>query len=954
MAIFSLGAALVSGISSFIGGLGALGTFALRTAVGIGLSLAAQALAGKEKPPGFSFTGTLQGGGDLSRSFIIGRYATGGSLVWANTWGNADSTPNAWLTQVIALSDLPISGVSGVIVDGKTVTFDYAQAVSQPYGYQVPEYNNNGANLLIKIYDGTQTTADPILIGNASAGSDRPWTSAHVGKGVAYAIIHARATRNMFQGTPTLKFVVDGLKLYNPALDSTVGGSGSHLWSDPSTWGGWGDLNPVVQNYNLLRGISYGGKWFYGFQGMSSARLPVADWIAQINKAQVPIAEAGGNVPTYRCAGEIIVDAPLSTALEAVNTSCQGSITEVGGFYFMRFGAPDAAVANFHDDDILSNREQSFTPFYGIADTINGISGSYPSAADNWNMRTAPPIIRPDLEAKDGNRRLMASVDFDFVPYDEQVQRLMKSALLAALRWRRHTITLPPSYWAYAVPGNYVAWTSPRNGYVDKLFKIEGAVDRSNLEVVVDISEVDPSDYAWSSGAEFQPQIPSRYGPIVPPANRPRTFNAQPYTILDDTGTPRRAGLRLTWDNSHEKLIDVRGVEYQIKDKATQAMYIKGVDEAPEDGEFITESASNVLYQVRMRFVSLSGNTAQDWTDWLDVLSPTVLMGSKDIYNDGDVEQIREIVADATEWMRDGIRNTMLDIQKEATSSIDNEFGTYDERRKIGLGVASDIGAARAEAQFNLEAATGPNSALARAQLRVDASLAGKASASAVDTLTATVTTQGTSISAVSGRVSTLEAKVPGLATVTALDATNVRVTAAEGNISAQATKINKLEVDMGGKANASATNALNVNVTQINGKMTTMAEAITSISAGQTAGDVSTANMRMQVYGSPGAGFLSRIGLEARAGGAGSYRAAALYMDVPDNTSAPTRIVMLADQIVMTDNGGGGSRNPFIFEGGVLTLNAARVKEVTAGLIRSTNNKMRIDLDLGTIEVYS
>ncbi|GEM_PF-3739658 len=86
-------------------------------------SLLAQSLAGHPKDQTFSVNGTLQGGGDVPRSFILGRIATAGSLVFVNTWGQDGDTPNAYLTQVIALSDLPVRGLAEVWVNGEFVTF---------------------------------------------------------------------------------------------------------------------------------------------------------------------------------------------------------------------------------------------------------------------------------------------------------------------------------------------------------------------------------------------------------------------------------------------------------------------------------------------------------------------------------------------------------------------------------------------------------------------------------------------------------------------------------------------------------------------------------------------------------------------------------------------------------------------------------------------------------------
>src|SRR5687768_16684598 len=112
MPLFTAAVAAFSAISTFIGGLGTGGAFVLKTAVGVGLNLLAQAIAGKPQKPKFSINGTLQRGGDLSRTFIIGKTATAGSLVYANTWGRPNKTPNEYLTQVVALSDYPVNGLA--------------------------------------------------------------------------------------------------------------------------------------------------------------------------------------------------------------------------------------------------------------------------------------------------------------------------------------------------------------------------------------------------------------------------------------------------------------------------------------------------------------------------------------------------------------------------------------------------------------------------------------------------------------------------------------------------------------------------------------------------------------------------------------------------------------------------------------------------------------------------
>src|SRR5690606_7974255 len=181
------------------------------------------------------------------------------------------------------------------------------------------------------------------------------------------------------------------------------------------------DFNPIVQLYNVLRGIRYNGQWLYGAQAIAPVRLPAANWIAAINAAQASIAGPSGNEPTYRAGGEVQVGAQVATTVEALLTAANARLVEVGGTYKVYVGPPGAPVMAFTDADILSTEEQSFTPFFSLADTVNGVDATYPNPAEGWNTKKAPLMLRPDLEVLDGNRRLMASVSLDLVPYHGQV-----------------------------------------------------------------------------------------------------------------------------------------------------------------------------------------------------------------------------------------------------------------------------------------------------------------------------------------------------------------------------------------------------------------------------------------------------------------------------------------------------------------------------------------------------
>lgn len=681
MPLFSAAVAAVSAAVAWIGTLSAGALMALQTAVSVGISLLAQALAGKPKEPAFPINGKIRGGGTLPRSFMLGRQVTAGSLVWINSWGKDGDTDNAYVTYVIALSDLPIQSVDELWVNGENaeltqtefvqsvgdgnslgaaavaalkaalgvdsgspiLTWNHAevQTFLQNYilsnagtytvnaeqserGFPVAKYRKDGDDhLWVKFYDGTQTTADPFLRTTAS-NSNRTWDSNRIGRGVAYAIVTVRNKRNMFSGFPEFKFVITGSKLYDISKDTTMGGDGPHRWGDPSTWGGDGDHLPAVQAYNLLRGVTWGGEWLYGLQGVSEVMLPAENWIAAINKCREPIAKTGGGTePTYRSAAEVEVDTPIGEALDALMTACQGRISETGGIYRIFLGAPDSPTFSITDDDIISSEEQSFIPFFGLDDSINGINASYPSPKEGWEMVTAPPLYRTDLEAKHGNRRLMADVQLPFVPYVEQVQRLMKFALAEAQRARRHTFTLPPKYWAYAVPGAYFNWTSERNGYSSKLFRIDGVSDKSNLDILIDVTEVDPSDYSWDTNEDFIVPVDGSVGIISPQPQPIVDWSASASTVTGDDGKEAPA-IKLNWDPTRDM---VAGIEYQVRLFNTQEVVLTGSTPSFDSGSLLISHNifSNTRYEVRGQYIP-DPEAPWDplWSGWLVVVTPNI------------------------------------------------------------------------------------------------------------------------------------------------------------------------------------------------------------------------------------------------------------------------------------------------------------------------------------------
>ncbi|MGO3934763.1 phage tail protein [Rhodopseudomonas pseudopalustris] len=711
----------------------------------------------------FSAQGQLQAAGDVPRSFIVGYSVTGGSLVYANEWGYDGETPNAYHVQVISLADLPSGPLREVWVNGEQCTLLTGEPHAE-FGVPLAEYRKDGKDhLWVKYYDGRQTAADPYLV-NRVGSADYPYEATRVGFGVAYVICTALVEDTLFAGFPTYKFVPGGIALYDPSRDSSAGGVGPQRWSDPSSWGGDGDDLPVVQVYNILRGIRYDCEWVYGLQQMTAARLPAVNWVTQIDKCRATVQGESGVEALYRSGGQISVDQPPLAVIEKLNASCQGRLSEIGGFYKYRAGAPDSPTFAWTDGDLLSTEEHTHRPFFTLGKTINGVQARHPDPAQNWAVATAPAYYRPDLEVSAGGRRLMATPMLDFVPYPAQVQRLQKSAIDEAQRARTHELAFPPVFWLVE-PGDVGQWTSVRNGYDAKLFRVDMMVDHANLDVTMAVTEVDPGDYQWDHNVDYQGVTTGPTVIVRPAPQAILDWHAEPYTIRDASGLERRPAIRLSWDGT---LPGISGVSFRVREAETEDIVHSNQTSFYAEGVIVISQSLLPMtdYEVEGRLIPSAPRDVIP-SDWLPVTTPDVRLTAEDIS-----AGIRYQITTLQNQLKQGFqefeaRSLELIAQVAARGVLDKEIfhqETADGRAQVTelAGTVSDLDHSLASYQLTVSAAFGEVRSSVQAQ------------ADALSTLNSSFSSYKTTVSAALGAVSaSVETNSTAIANVTGYVASN-------------------------------------------------------------------------------------------------------------------------------------------------------------------------------------
>lgn len=625
-------AALVGLIGSVASGT-SIGTALLGVALAVGQTLIAAAMAPKEKVRGIKEK--IETGGDLPLSFVMGEYATAGKLVYVNQGGNKN---NNMLTLVISVSELPITAFSNKIwVNGEECTVDTSKVTNAGGGgdgfdndapgpgfFRVVEYDKRDDDdlghqyLWVKMYDGTQTSADPYLVAEFGGHADRPWTSDMVGRGCAYVIAVCRySKKGIWSGFPEFRWPLKGIKLYDRTKDSTAGGSGSQRWDNPSTWA-YSD-NPKVMIENIIRGIRYDGQWIWGGQGVESYHLPASYWIAAINHCNETVTKANGDtVKRYTAGCEISVDQPPIDVIKELDKCCAGTTTEYGGLWKTWAGPPGTPVLSITDEDIIVSEEQQDDPIKGLQDTYNGARATYVSQKEGWVMKDAPPRDFPDLVAEDGGHISIADLSFPYVSEGNQVQRLMKLMVQESRRQRTAMLHLPPE--AMTVEGQEaISWTSARNGYVNKKFVVKSFDDLTDCNQVVMLQEWDPDDYDWTTAHELD-EVVGKLSPVRP-APLELDFSIHADSVDAPGGKKDKPAIRVEWDWGAQDL-DIDHIKYRVRRKGATKVVARGRFGDPESGEGLITSSSlrwGRTYEVRFFVQPDRKYRKSQWTEWQEV-----------------------------------------------------------------------------------------------------------------------------------------------------------------------------------------------------------------------------------------------------------------------------------------------------------------------------------------------
>ena len=382
--------AVFAGLAATGGVLGVIGRTLL---INGALSLASRALAGRKKSAsGFSSQSVMIRSSVAPREIVYGLVRKSGVVLFAKTAGAS----NEYIDYVIALAGHQVDAITDIWFDDIQI----ADADINPTTGVISGSTKFAGKALIFKYLGTYNQAASSLLDSTYT----EWTSAHQLKGIAY--LHVRFiydTETYASGPPQNVYaLVKGRRVYDPRLDSTNGGSGTHRANNATTWA-WSN-NPALcaADYILGGSITNGVSTPTQDLGFGADRTRF-DWASVIAAADVcdetllgPLNETQKR---YLCDGVISTGNPMSENLQDILSSMAGQVVRSNGLYRIFAGDYETPTIALTEADIVGRLQ--VTTRAAHSDLYNAVKGTYWSSAV-WQQTEFRPREEGTYSGDDG------------------------------------------------------------------------------------------------------------------------------------------------------------------------------------------------------------------------------------------------------------------------------------------------------------------------------------------------------------------------------------------------------------------------------------------------------------------------------------------------------------------------------------------------------------------------
>jgi hypothetical protein len=494
-----------------------------------------------------------------------------------------------------------ITAIDEVYVDDKLVTFDGSLTDGTVRGVSSSDTNfyKNGESLIsIQSFFGLDNQSASSLLDETTN-----WTSNHKLSGLAYVVLRFKWNQDAFSGLPEVRVTVRGKKIYDPRLDSTKGGSGSHRQDTASTWAYSNNSSLVLLDY--LRNSRYGkGLPNDAFETnydsfKTSANTCDTQVVPYTSASTINLFETNAVIDSEKKVLENVRE--LLVPMRAIFNYTQGK------YKVIIEGTGSSQLLLTKDNVVSEVKLQGESK----SEKYNRVIGTFTNPEKDYQSDTVsyPPFDDSALDpadqhatmlSDDNNTLLERSFDMLQVTSPYQAEEICENILKRSRNNLKAEVTVTSEALNLSI-GDIVTATYDTAGFSAKPFRVMSLAINSDSTVTLGLEEHQDNFYTWEEKGE----APTIADTVLP---NPFSVSAPSSVTLDDQLIEYSDGvvitaLDVTIGASPDNFVDYYQVEYKLSTDSTYQVsgQVKGLNHR------ILNVIDGLTYNVRVKAFNTLG-----------------------------------------------------------------------------------------------------------------------------------------------------------------------------------------------------------------------------------------------------------------------------------------------------------------------------------------------------------
>jgi hypothetical protein len=429
------------------------------------------------------------------------------------------------------------------------------------------------------------------------------WTADHKLSGLAYLAIRLKWNQDAFSGIPEIRVTLKGKKIYDPRLDSTKGGSGSHRQDTASTWAYSKNSSLILLDY--LRNARYG-------KGLPNSAFETNydsfKTSANTCETQVTPYTSGTDINLFETHAVLDSEKKVIDNVRELLVPMRAIFNYTQGKYKVIIEGTGSSQLLLTKDNVVSEVKLQGE---NKSEKYNRVVGTFTNPSKDYQSDTVsyPPFDDSGLAVEDRHATMLSadndtllerSFDMIHVTSPYQAEEICENILKRSRNCLKAEVTITSEGLNLAI-GDIVTATYDTAGFSAKPFRVMSLSINADSTVNLGLEEHQDNFYTWESKS----QVPTINDTVLPnpfSVSAPASVTLGDQLILYSDGVVITA-LDVTIGASPDSFVDYYQVEYKL---STATDYI-----IAGQGKGLNQRILNVIdgrtYNVRVRAFNTLG-----------------------------------------------------------------------------------------------------------------------------------------------------------------------------------------------------------------------------------------------------------------------------------------------------------------------------------------------------------